>query len=271
MTASESTVESPPAARQPEQAITEYCSAHAPGARVDRAAGVIRGVKILGLTSRNGRRYLPEALRSAVALYEGAKVNLNHPRGGPLSPRDYQDRIGMIRQVEAREGEGLFADFHFNPKHALAEQLAWDAEHAPHNVGFSHNVTARLGRRDGQTIVEAISRVRSVDLVADPGTTEGLFEQHSQPNLASPAGDDPAESQASNGNASDSAEGASSVALAAQLAEQLSAMRDEVRQLREQLAESRRDGSASPQSREQTLVEGLFRPHDVQSFVRAIT
>ena len=29
--------------------------------RVDRQAGVIRGVKVLGLESRNSRTYLPEA------------------------------------------------------------------------------------------------------------------------------------------------------------------------------------------------------------------
>ena len=50
---------------------------------VDRQAGVIRGVKILGLESRNGRSYLPEALSQAAPLYEGAKVNVNHPKSGP--------------------------------------------------------------------------------------------------------------------------------------------------------------------------------------------
>ena len=142
---------------------------------VDRLAGVIRGVKILGLESRNGRTYLPEALAAAAPLYEGAKVNVNHPKGGPAGPRDYQDRIGVIRSVKAG-GEGLFADFHFNPKHALAEQLLWDAERAPENVGFSHNVEARTTRRGDRVVVEAITRVQSVDLVADPATTRGLFE-----------------------------------------------------------------------------------------------
>jgi len=144
--------------------------------RVERAAGVIRGVKILGMHSRNGRTYLPEALAEAARLYEDAKVNVNHPTGGPAGPRDYRDRIGVIRSVTVRGGEGLFADFHFNPKHALAEQLAWDAEHAPQNVGFSHNVQARTARRGDRVVVEAITRVQSVDLVADPATTRGLFE-----------------------------------------------------------------------------------------------
>ena len=103
-------------------------------------------------------------------------MNVNHPKGNPDGPRDYQDRIGTIRGVAVRPGEGLFGDFHFNPKHALAEQLIWDAEHAPENVGFSHNVEARSARRGERVVVEAITRVQSVDLVADPATTRGLFE-----------------------------------------------------------------------------------------------
>jgi len=143
--------------------------------RVDRELGVLRGVKVLGLESRNGRSYRPEALRGAIALYEGAKVNVNHPKGHPGAPRDYQDRIGVIRQVEFRP-DGLFADLHFNPQHALAGQLAWDAAHAPENVGFSHNVQARVARHGDRQLVEEIARVISVDLVADPATTRGLFE-----------------------------------------------------------------------------------------------
>ena len=156
--------------------LQEYCDSRGASMRVDAQAGVIRGVKLLGLESRNGRSYLPETLVQAARLYEEAKVNVNHPKGNPAGPRDYQDRIGTIRGVAMRPGEGLFGDFHFNPKHALAEQLIWDAEHAAENVGFSHNVEARTSRRGDRVVVEAILRVQSVDLVADPATTRGLFE-----------------------------------------------------------------------------------------------
>jgi hypothetical protein len=156
--------------------LQEFCDSRGASMRIDAQAGVIRGVKLLGLESRNGRTYLPETLAQAARLYEDAKVNVNHPKGNPAGPRDYQDRIGTIRGVAMRTGEGLFGDFHFNPKHALAEQLAWDAEHAPENVGFSHNVEARTSRRGDRVVVEAILRVQSVDLVADPATTRGLFE-----------------------------------------------------------------------------------------------
>ena len=104
-------------------------------------------------------------------------MNVNHPKSHPLASRDYQDRLGLVRNIALRSGDGLFGDFHFNPKHALAEQLLWDAEHAPENVGFSHNVQARTVRQGDDTLVEAILKVHSVDLVADPATTGGLIEQ----------------------------------------------------------------------------------------------
>jgi hypothetical protein len=156
--------------------LQEFVDSREQRLRVDRAAGVIRGVKLLGLASRNGRRYRESALVDAVGLYEGAKVNINHPKGHPLSPRDYQDRLGVVRGVNFRAGDGLFGDLHFNPKHALSEQLVWDAEHAPQNVGMSHNVLARITRSGDETIVEAITKVQSIDLVADPATTSGLYE-----------------------------------------------------------------------------------------------
>lgn len=156
--------------------LQEFVNSGSERLRVDETAGVIRGVKLLGLQSRNGRQYREQALRDAVGLYEGAKVNINHPKGHPLAPRDYQDRLGVVRSVEFRPGDGLFGDLHFNPKHALSEQLVWDAEHAPQNVGLSHNVLARTRQNGSDTVVEAIAKVQSIDLVADPATTSGLYE-----------------------------------------------------------------------------------------------
>lgn len=161
------------------EVLQEFCDSRNVPVRVDHEKGVLRGVKILGFHSRNGRRYRPKALVEAATLYEGAKVNVNHPKGSPLSPRDYQDRIGVIRGVDFRPREGIFGDLHFNPKHTLAEQLIWDAEHATENVGFSHNVVARTSREASEVIVEEITQVTSVDLVADPATTRGLFESRS--------------------------------------------------------------------------------------------
>jgi hypothetical protein len=211
--------------------LQEYCDSRGVAMRVDRPAGVIRGVKVLGLESRNGRSYLPDALAQAARLYEGAKVNVNHPRGNPAAPRDYQDRLGSIRGVAMRPGEGLFADLYFNPKHALAEQLIWDAEHAPENVGFSHNVEALVSRRDGRLVVEAITRVQSVDLVADPATTRGLFESQAATDAEKTDGAKSAQSPA----ADNLQEQADELARLRQEVERFRAL-EERRQRREQVA-----------------------------------
>lgn len=162
--------------------IREYVASQPHHVKIDRSRGILYGVKILGTTSKNHRTYPIETLKKAIPLYENAKVNLNHPEGDPRQPRNYQDRLGVIRAVAVRDGEGLFANFHFNPKHPLAEQLLWDAENAPENVGFSHNVEAMLKREEQGTTVEEILAVRSVDLVADPASTSGLFESMQEQN-----------------------------------------------------------------------------------------
>ena len=160
--------------------IQEYTVPSAVRLKIDKGQGILHGVKILGTQSRNRRRYPIETLRKAIPLYENAKVNLDHPEGDPTKPRSYTDRLGVIKGVQIQDEQGLFADFHFNPSHPLAEQLLWDAEHAPTNVGFSHNVEAVLRRENDEVIVDEIVAVRSVDLVADPATTAGLFESQTQ-------------------------------------------------------------------------------------------
>jgi hypothetical protein len=231
--------------------LQEFVDSRGVSLRIDRQEGVLRGVKLLGYESRNGRRYLPEAIAAAAKLYEGAKVNVNHAKGGPTASRDYQDRIGVVRSVAASEGEGLFGDLHFNPKHALAEQLLWDAEHAPENVGFSHNVQARTSRSGEQTVVEEIFHVNSVDLVADPATTHGLFESQQGPTVESVTVDLLRLARPD---------------LVTQLTESLV---EENRLLKAEL--ERRRAATKPVSREQGTEEAVFERFDTAGFVRAIT
>ena len=146
--------------------------------RVDRVTGIIHDCKICGLESSNGRTYPAETLKKAVPLYADAKVNVNHVRG--RESRTYEQRIGSLANVRFVAGDGLRGDLRINVKHPLAEQLLWDAENTPSNVGLSHSIDARLSRgKDGHVMVEEIIAVESVDLVADPATTVGLFESHS--------------------------------------------------------------------------------------------
>jgi len=148
------------------------------GAIVDRDASLIRGVKILGFTSKNKRTYPPEIVRQSVEQYEGKRVNLDHPDANQLGkPRSVRDRFGTLTGVRFVEGKGLFADLKFNPKHAAADQITWAAENDAGSIGFSHNATVKTRQgNDGNVVVEGILSVRHVDIVADPATTDGVFE-----------------------------------------------------------------------------------------------
>lgn len=157
------------------ETICEFVSSRGSALRVDREKGIIHGVKLLGLESQNGRLYPIETIREAATLYKGAKVNIDHGKGKDAN-RSYADRMGRIGEAVEVRADGLYGDLHYNPKHALAEQLAWDAENAPENVGMSHVVEGKTSSRGGKLVVESITRVQSVDLVADPATTNGLFE-----------------------------------------------------------------------------------------------
>lgn len=144
-------------------------------AQVDSEASVIRGVKLIGFESRNNRSYPPSVLKAAVTHYENTPVNLDHP-AKPTDPRSVRDRIGVIRSARFVEGKGVYGDFHFNPKHSAAEQILWDAQNNPAAVGFSHNANLHVSKAQGKTVVESIASVRSMDLVANPATTNGFFE-----------------------------------------------------------------------------------------------
>lgn len=156
--------------------LTEYADNRGVALHVDRDKSVIHGVKVLGLNSKNGRTYASEAVAQAASLYEGKAVNVDHPpRGKGNEARSYASRIGHLEGIQVKP-DGLYGDLHFNPKHQLAEQLAYDAEHAPHRVGLSHNVEGKTSAKNGKLVVEAITSVASVDIVADPATTNSLYE-----------------------------------------------------------------------------------------------
>ena len=148
------------------------------GMEVDRNAGIIHGVKILGLVSDNNRKYMPEAVRKAKSLYEGIKVNIDHPaESGDV--RSAEDRFGKLINVEYVEGEGLYGDLMFLKSHPMAERICEAAERNDMNdtFGLSHNAQGD-GQEDddGCFVVNSIVEVRHVDLVADPATTKSLRE-----------------------------------------------------------------------------------------------
>lgn len=143
----------------------------------------IPNCKILGFKSRNNRVYAQEAVQAAAHKYEGVKVNLDHNTG--TDPRKFSERFGRMVNVRFQPGQGLFGDLQYNPKHPLAEAFCWWIKNDPTAIGLSHNATAEVkNTAEGGEIVTEIRDVDSVDLVADPATTKGLFESYGMRQIA---------------------------------------------------------------------------------------
>lgn len=150
---------------------------------VDREAGIIRGVKILGKESPNTYRrghpriYEDKAMHSAARLYEGVSVNIDHPENRVAEKeRRVGEGFGQLRQCSVRPGEGVYGDLHYIKAHPLAESVVEAAERMPNLLGLSHNASGDMVYRGGKEVVEDVTHVRAVDLVRRPATTRNLFE-----------------------------------------------------------------------------------------------
>ena len=111
--------------------ILEYCDSRGTQIGVDREAGVIRGVKILGLRSRNGREYSAEALREAAPLVrerEGEREPSEEFAGdGARLSRSDRDDAGRA----TRRGRGVCLRTSISTRSTRSpNNLIWDAEHA---------------------------------------------------------------------------------------------------------------------------------------------
>lgn len=151
--------------------------------KVDWDAGIIYGVKVCGYQSINGRKYTPDCLEDACPLYEGAMVNIDHPKTDPDETRSAYDRFGKLLGLYM-EDDGPHANLHFLKTHPMAKRVCEDAERNLGVYGLSHNAKGK-GQTDdnGVETVQEITRVRHVDLVADPATVTNLFESR-RPRMA---------------------------------------------------------------------------------------
>ncbi len=150
--------------------------------RINEELGIIKGVKLLGLVSKNKRTYdTPGVRRTAVKMLEGAPIFLDHPSMQDVrKPRSYRDKFAHVIQgtVTYSDGKGYFGDIRYNKAHSVAAQFVEDVKHAPSTLGFSINGDFKSGGTDsnGVVVVEELLTLRSVDLVTTPATTAGVFE-----------------------------------------------------------------------------------------------
>ena len=142
--------------------------------QIDRDSRTIHDVVLAGPISKNGRRYLTNALAEAVGLYENVRVFLNHPTEETLKngARDVRDLAGYVTEARINEGK-VKGTLHVLPS---AMWLFDIAESKPDLLGMSHVARGVLRKEKKEMIVERILDVRSVDIVTNPATTKSLFE-----------------------------------------------------------------------------------------------
>lgn len=156
--------------------VNESVAALTDESLIDEEKFVIRRVKVVGLSSINGRDYPPQVIRAASTLYEGAPVYIDHIKPGMLRPNTYGESVGMLKNFTTTD-QGGFADLHLNPGHPRAKQVLWDATNRPESFGLSHHADIEESPpMRGRKTVRKIEHVYSVDIVKRPATNKGLFE-----------------------------------------------------------------------------------------------
>ncbi len=140
-------------------------------ATLNETKTVLKNVKVCGCRSKNKREYPIEMLRKHKHLYEGVHVFVGHDL--EAKNRSYKDRIGMIKNIIDKP-DGLYGDFHINPKNTLYESVLFDFENNSQDIGLSHVVE---GADMNDNVVRSFKKVRCVDLVVSPATCSTLREE----------------------------------------------------------------------------------------------
>lgn len=151
--------------------LTERIASPFRGAKVNRESGTIADVLICGTESANGRDYPVEVFRRDFKAYEGRPVNCDHGREATVDRR-----FGWFTDVRVGEDGRPRGTLNVLNSHPMAARVLEAAERNPGLFGFSHVAMCETRTAGGREIVEAIKSVESIDLVAEPATTKGLFE-----------------------------------------------------------------------------------------------
>ena len=162
--------------------LYESCSVTLEGdSRIDREAGIIRHVHVLGTTSKHGYVYDEAALAEATPLFEGVIVGLDHNfKGEPLGVRE---TIGNLSNP-SRDHAGIWADLHYLKSHAFTATLLESAEAIlqKKQVGKVFGLSCENDYRPEKDLVRGrVMHFRPVrcDVVAGGGaTTKSLLESN---------------------------------------------------------------------------------------------
>ncbi|HRT66989.1 MAG TPA: hypothetical protein P5540_19445 [Candidatus Hydrogenedentes bacterium] len=130
-----------------------------------------------GFNSSRKRFYTKEALESAIPMFDGVKMYIDHQTDKEDAERPEGSLLrlgGVLRNVRMRESDGAIVGTAHIVHDGLRQMLVNLSEsNLLGTIGVSINAIAAMSRRtiDGvhTFVVESIRKVRSVDFVTEPG------------------------------------------------------------------------------------------------------
>jgi len=161
---------------------------------VDRAAGIVRGLKVLGFNSRKQdgtikRVYTEQAVERAVkaGMFEGVVVNYSpHSqdamRVGTKDSRPATETLGKLVNTKfvAGSGGGVVGDLLYLKSVAFSETFCEACERMPDVWGLSAMLDGTFKMEGEVQYVTKIEFVKCVDLVRNPATTQSLVESQDE-------------------------------------------------------------------------------------------
>ena len=149
----------------------------------DKKNLIVKDHVVLGPLSKNGYRYPVATQEAAIKakIFEGAKAYLNHPTTKEMGEaRDVRDLIGEHRNLRLN-GEKTYSDLYLVNNRTVQDHVLPIAESAPHLIGSSVVIRGKMKKVENDLPeIEAIYACRSIDLVSEPATTNGLYESQKE-------------------------------------------------------------------------------------------
>lgn len=147
--------------------------------RIDKAAGIIYDVLVVGMRKKGPRKYTEVAFEDAVKrrIYENLQVYIGPHKRSRFAKRSPNEHAGELQNVR-RCSKGIMADLKYNRESSGGKLALEIAERFPKAFGLSHHGEVEgYEDDDGNKIVSRILEVNVADIVKDPATTESVFEE----------------------------------------------------------------------------------------------
>ncbi len=143
--------------------------------------GLVKNVAVCGIHSKNGYTYREAALKAVIPQYDQKEIYLDH-QGKATTNRTISEHFATIRKPfwDPATKTVKVGEFSYRREHPFAKQFEEQLKRGEKWFRLSHVVDVDqedIKKGAGGLFIEAIQKVKGVDLVTGAATTQSLFEQ----------------------------------------------------------------------------------------------